>query len=364
MAGQIKFDFSANPCGKLGVDDGTLYENRMRVARLGRDLGYHGVWVAEHHFTNYYATPSPLMALAQIAGECPGLDLGTCVLVLPWYQPLRLASEIAMLSNMTSGHLYMGVGRGTAPLEHEAYGVPMPDTQGWFDDALAIMRKALEGGTFTYQGEHWSVEREVELRPRPQNQNITFYGPYANPSSARKYAEMGLPVLNAGYPEIAAQTANIKEWEKVTAEIGGDLSADRINWVPTLIAETDEEAYALARETMSKFFQLQSSHYTVDNTRYENIKGYESWGALFANLKALGDPEVLEGVLDYLFVGSPNTVAEKIERHMEMGYNHFAVHADLYGLPIEQIEQSMAMFAKEVAPRFNAGFGEKKVAAE
>lgn len=364
MTGQINFDFSANPCGEHGVDDHTLYETRMKIARLGRDLGYQGVWIAEHHFTDYYATPSPLMALAQIAGECPGLDLGTCVLVLPWYQPLRLAAEIAMLSNMTDGHLYMGVGRGTAPLEHEAYGVPMPEAQGWFDDSLAIIRKALAGGTFTYKGEFKSVEREIELRPRPRSENITLYGPYANPGSARKYAEMGLPVLNAGYPEVDAQTANIKTWETVTAEIGGDLTADRINWVPTLIAETDKEAYALARDIMSKFFQLQSSHYTVANTQYENIKGYESWGALFANLKSLADPEVLEGVLEYLFVGSPATVIEKIERHVEMGYNHFAVHADLYGLPAERIEQSMVMFANEIAPRFSAGFGEKKAAAE
>ncbi len=364
MTQNIQFDFSANPSGLLGVDDHSLYDTRMKVARLGHELGYQAVWVAEHHFTNYYATPSPLMALAQIAGECPGIGLGTCVLVLPWYQPLRLASDIAMLSNMTDGHLYMGVGRGKAPMEHEAYGVPMEDAQGWFDDALAIMRKALDGGRFTYQGKHWSVEREVELRPRPRKDNITLYGPYANPSSARKYAEMGLPVLNAGYPEAAAQAANIKEWEKVTAEIGGDLSADRINWVPTLIAETDEEAFALARETMSRFFELQSSHYTVDSTRFENIKGYESWGALFANLKSLSDPEVLDGVMDFLFVGSPSTVIEKIERHIEMGYNHFAVHADLYGLPFERIEQSMTMFAKEIAPHFSTGFGEKKQAAE
>jgi alkanesulfonate monooxygenase SsuD/methylene tetrahydromethanopterin reductase-like flavin-dependent oxidoreductase (luciferase family) len=364
MTQNIQFDFSANPSGLLGVDDHSLYDTRMKVARLGHELGYQAVWVAEHHFTNYYATPSPLMALAQIAGECPGIGLGACVLVLPWYQPLRLASDIAMLSNMTDGHLYMGVGRGTAPMEHEAYGVPMEDAQGWFDDALAIMRKALDGGRFTYQGKHWSVEREVELRPRPRKDNITLYGPYANPSSARKYAEMGLPVLNAGYPEAAAQAANIKEWEKVTAEIGGDLSADRINWVPTLIAETDEEAFALARETMSRFFELQSSHYTVDSTRFENIKGYESWGALFANLKSLSDPEILDGVMDFLFVGSPSTVIEKIERHIEMGYNHFAVHADLYGLPFERIEQSMTMFAKEIAPHFSTGFGEKKQAAE
>ena len=363
MTQDIHFDFSANPTDALGSDDHTIYQTRMKIARLGRDLGYEAVWVAEHHFTDYYATPSPMITLSQIASQCPELGLGTCVLVLPWYQPLRLAAEIAMLSNQTDGHLYMGVGRGTAPMEHEAYGVPMPDAQGRFNDALAILRKALAGGSFTYEGEFVSVTREVELRPRARTENITFYGPYANPTSARKYAEMGLPVLNAGYPDPEVQEANIKEWAKVTAEIGGDTSADRINWVPTVIAETDAEAYAIARETMTRFFQLQQRHYTVDSTRFDKIKGYESWMALFNMLKSLGKPEVMEQVLDLLFVGSPDTVAEKIERHIEMGYNHFVAHCDLHALPFEKIERSMTMFANEVAPRFQTGFGERKAAA-
>ncbi len=363
MSQDVHFDFSANPTDELGSDDHTIYETRMKIARLGRDLGYEAAWVAEHHFSDYYATPSPMITLSQIASQCPELSLGTCVLVLPWYQPLRLAAEIAMLSNQTNGHLYLGVGRGTAPMEHEAYGVPMSDAQGHFNDALAIIRKALAGGTFTHDGEFISVTREVELRPRPRTENITLYGPYANPISARKYAEMGLPVLNAGYPSPESQTASIKEWESVTAEIGGDTSADRINWVPTVIAETDEEAYAIARETMTRFFQLQSRHYAVDSTRYDQIKGYESWMALFNMLKSLGDPDVLEGMLEHLFVGSPDTVAQKIERHIEMGYNRFVVHCDLYALPFEKIERSMAMFASEVAPRFQAGFGERRAVA-
>ena len=56
------------------------------------------MWLIEHHFSDYFPTPSPLILASHIAGRFPELSLGTCVVVLPWYEPLRLAGEIAMLS--------------------------------------------------------------------------------------------------------------------------------------------------------------------------------------------------------------------------------------------------------------------------
>ena len=54
--------------------------------------------------------------MAHLMARFPDLSLGTCVLVSPWYDPLRLADELAMLSNMTEQKLYIGLGRGTAKL--------------------------------------------------------------------------------------------------------------------------------------------------------------------------------------------------------------------------------------------------------
>ena len=57
--------------------------------------------MVEHHFSDYYPTPNPLMFLSHIAAACPGLGLGTAVMVLPWYDPVRFAEDVAMLATLS-----------------------------------------------------------------------------------------------------------------------------------------------------------------------------------------------------------------------------------------------------------------------
>jgi alkanesulfonate monooxygenase SsuD/methylene tetrahydromethanopterin reductase-like flavin-dependent oxidoreductase (luciferase family) len=41
--------------------------------------------------------PNPLQYLAYWAGRTTRVDMGTAVIVAPWWNPVRLASEISML---------------------------------------------------------------------------------------------------------------------------------------------------------------------------------------------------------------------------------------------------------------------------
>jgi alkanesulfonate monooxygenase SsuD/methylene tetrahydromethanopterin reductase-like flavin-dependent oxidoreductase (luciferase family) len=364
MALPVFFDFSANPTDAMGASDAQLYQARIKLAKLGDSLGYTAAWSAEHHFSDYYRTPSPAVALSQIAGVCPTLGLGACVYVLPWYQPLRLAGELAMLSNMTSGKIHVGVGRGTAPMEHESFGVDMADTQGVFEDSLAIIRRALEGGEFTYEGKYKSAPRAVELRPRARKDAITFYGPYLNAGSIRKYAAFDLPFLASGYSTPEEQAPMVADWAAAMNEFGFDANQDRVNWVHAIVCDTDDEARDLARKVLPPFFEMQAKHYEVDAVRYENIKGYESWGGLFASLADLATPEATERLLEHLLIGSPNTVAERIQRQLDAGFNRIIVHADLHFLEYVHAARSLTLFAKEVAPRFTPEFGAQRQAAE
>ena len=63
------------------------------------------------------------------------------MLVLPWYHPLRLAEEIAMLNSMTRGTLHLGIGRGTAKMEYDAYNVDMNEAARASRSATASSRR-------------------------------------------------------------------------------------------------------------------------------------------------------------------------------------------------------------------------------
>ena len=112
----VRFGFQAAAAGDGGQSDQELYRDLMDDCALGSRLGYDAAWLLEHHFSDYFPTPSPLLLMSHIAARFPDLSLGTSVLVLPWYHPLRLAEEIAMLNLLSKGTLHLGIGRGTARL--------------------------------------------------------------------------------------------------------------------------------------------------------------------------------------------------------------------------------------------------------
>ena len=115
--------------------------------------------------------------MAHIAARFPDLSLGTCVLVTPWYEPLRLAGELAMLTNMTEQKLYIGLGRGTAKYEYDAFGVDMTrgaravrgDVGGARPRDDAASRSRTRASTST-------SSTPVRIRPTPVRERIDFFG--------------------------------------------------------------------------------------------------------------------------------------------------------------------------------------------
>src|SRR5437667_7146209 len=89
---------------------GDYYPEALGQVRVAEKYGFNSVWFEEHHEHAEYL-PSPLFALSTIASSTR-LSLGTNVLILPLYQPFRLAEEVAMLDVMSKGRVILGVASG------------------------------------------------------------------------------------------------------------------------------------------------------------------------------------------------------------------------------------------------------------
>ena len=159
--GGIDFAFVAAPVGEEGLSDAALYKEILADCEFAHRAGYRAAWMIEHHFSDYFPTPNPLAFLSHIAARFPDFALGTCVLVTPWYEPLRLAEEIAQLNLLTDQPLHLGLGRGTAKYEYDAFGVPMEESRQRFREVWEIVssrarRRALP------------LRRPVSQRPHPR----------------------------------------------------------------------------------------------------------------------------------------------------------------------------------------------------
>jgi len=152
--------------GWCDVSDAQVWDEELRLARLAADLGFDVLWSVEHHFNDYSFCPDNLQLMAYLAAVCPDVDLGTAAVILPWHDPLRVAEQVSVLDLLSRGRLRLGIGRGLARREFEAFRGTMGESRERFDEAAAMIMEALRTGFMVGAGPFYPQPR-TEIRPRP-----------------------------------------------------------------------------------------------------------------------------------------------------------------------------------------------------
>jgi alkanesulfonate monooxygenase SsuD/methylene tetrahydromethanopterin reductase-like flavin-dependent oxidoreductase (luciferase family) len=137
---------------------------RLELAQLYDRLGFHAYHLAEHHGTPLARAPAPSVFLSALAQRTRRLRFGPLVYVLPLYDPLRLAEEVALLDQLSGGRVELGVGRGASPLESALFGKETDRDQ--FEEALEVVVRALTDDRLTYHGKFYDYE-EVPITFQP-----------------------------------------------------------------------------------------------------------------------------------------------------------------------------------------------------
>lgn len=351
----LTFGFVAGAVDRTGASDEELYEAMLADVEYHAGLGFQTVWAIEHHFSDYYPTPDPLLTLAHFAARFPRLDLGTAVLVTPWHNPLRMAEGIAMLSNLSQSRLHFGLGRGTAKFEYDAFGIPMPEARDRFRETLEVLRLALSGEEFTYDGQYARVPEPIHLRPKPRHEKLNLYGAIGSPGSAPLMAELGLGPICTSIGDFQVQHGVLDAWREAAQRVGLAIEGQVIPiMLNCIVAETDDEAIAQAREHMSRFMEAQVRHYATDTTDWASINGYEQWAKQLAGMKRMTVPENIDPWTRWQLIGSPATVAERVRSLADLGFNHFILQLATPGVPLELRKEWGARFAQEVIPQVRA----------
>ena len=128
--------------------------------------GYDAVWLAEHHFSGFSVCPSVHMMGVMAAARTKRLRIGTGVSLAPFYNPLRLAEEVALLDVLSGGRVNWGAGRGFERSEFKAFGIPGEESAARFQETVDIVIKAWTTEKLSYQGKYFSYDG-VEVLPKP-----------------------------------------------------------------------------------------------------------------------------------------------------------------------------------------------------
>src|SRR5437588_11896861 len=152
------------------ASDSRIYSDYIDYLCEAEELGFHSVFLVEHHFTGFGQVSATLNFLTYLAAKTTKMRLGTAVLVLPWHNPVLLAEQVATLDLLSNGRFDFGVGKGYRQPEFSGFCIPIEEATERFDEAMAFLRKAWAAGDrFSHHGKRWHFDNII-IEPRPVQQ--------------------------------------------------------------------------------------------------------------------------------------------------------------------------------------------------
>ena len=338
--------------------DWQIYEDGLRLADQVEPLGFDSLWTVEHHFTPYTMVPNPLQFLTYMAGRTSRIDFGTMVIVLPWHDPVQVAEEVAMLDNLLAGRqLTLGLGRGAGRVEYEGLRIPMSESRGRFLEALEVLRRALRDESFSFDGEYYHVP-PMSIRPRPRSGPALLdrmYCAWGSPETVPMAAKAGLAPLfipQKSWEEIAQE---VTMFNSVRAEQGWEPQQPTVVcWV--YCAETDDEAWEVAKQYMGNYTDSATRHYEFfDADHFEQAGNYQYYAEMSRKRAHVSAEVALEAFASVQVWGTPERCIESLRNiQRTTGAAEFVGVFNYGDLPVDLAEKSMRLFAEHVLPVMQA----------
>lgn len=334
--------------------DAALYHEHMAIGDLAEPLGFDSLWALEHHFTGYSMSPAPLQLLSYYAGRTKRVTLGTCVVVLPWHDPIRVAEQIALLDIISGGRTLMGFGRGAATVEYEGFRIPMDEARPRFVESAQLIIKALENETFEWDGEFFKIPR-MSIRPRPiSHPERRFYASSVSPESAEVMAKLGFGMLVVMQNEWAKAAEDIHRYRQMIRSVG-HTPRPPIILTNVACAPTREEARDWATTYLAEKWGSIDNHYHFSDGHLSNVKGYESYGKLAKTYTKMKEDSFRAKATDFYvsiqIAGTPDDCIQQIaELRRLTGMDHLVTEFSFGSMPHHLSENSMRLFADKVMP--------------
>ena len=334
-----------------GLTDYEVYRNELRLADLAEPLGYESIWGVEHHFTDYTMCPDVLQFLSYMAGRTERAKLGSMVVVLPWHDPVRVAEEFVMLDNLSDGRVVVGVGRGLARVEYEGFRLDMNQSRTRFNETAEMLVNALEQGFAEFDGELVQQPR-VEIRPNPfKSFEGRTYAAAISPESSIILAKLGVGVLiipQKPWSDVQNELASYRATYQEVNE--GEPPAPVV--VTFAYCDNDEERAAeMSRKYVGGYWESVMKHYEFRSDHLKNTRGYEYYGGFTDKINTYGDRDVVDFFVNLQVTGTPEQCYQKVmDIYGYTGTDSLVASFSYGGMPYEDAEASMRLFASEVLP--------------
>ena len=350
-------------------------DESVALARLAEDLGFWAMTWSEHHFytegLEFGAGPIP--HLVHLLAKTKKIKLGPVGFVLPTWDPIRLAEDVAWADHMSKGRVVVGLARGFFPrwvnVLGQRYGVK-PGILGAeaeehnrevFEELFEVLKKAWSDEAFAHDGRFYKAPFPPEGHPWAAHEATRRLGapgevddqgflrkisvvpkPYQKPhppllqalttneATIRWAAREGVvPMVFLPFPDMAIQGAEFYRDE--AAKFGRTLRRGESVGLSRLVylGKTREQALETARN--GSIFLYRQFHAKFYDRIPDNIDGFLAARVAFA--------------------GSVDEIRRQMaEVREKMDPEYFMILVDQGFLPFDQVREQVELFGTKILP--------------
>lgn len=344
-----------------GVNNEQAIEQLSWQAKFADDAGFKRLWLVEHHFVDFALSGAPTAILAHYATITKNIKLGYAVAVVPLHHPVRLAEEMVWVDQLSHGRLMAGIGPGFSPLEYGVFGVPVEKKREYLAEAYEILKRAVTGEQFAYNGEIWQIP-EVQIYPAAyQGRQIPFYMATSSDDSVARAARWGVnPLL--GFRPVDVLKRQIALWRGIREEMGDtteeiDAKQKEIGVLRRIVvADSEDEAQQITNQGSLQF---------ADAIKALNTKSGDAAPRVYETLLADGRKVMIQqseaeraqasaqNAASGTIAGTKQHVIEQLYELQETGVGHVLGGFGGRGVPHKEARENLEMVARDILPLFN-----------
>jgi luciferase family oxidoreductase group 1 len=245
-------DLAPVPAGSSAA---SALKNSTELARHVERLGYHRLWVAEHHNMPGIASSAPAVLIGHLAAATSTIRVGSGGVMLPNHAPLVVAEQFGMLEALHPGRVDLGIGRapGTdqltaSALRRSADGLSAEDFPRELTELMAFFNDSFPDG-HPYQ-------RITAVPARGNVPKLWLLG--SSGYSAQVAGWLGLPFAFAHHFSPANTLPALELYRSTfrpSAELGEPYAMVAL---AVVCAESDERARFLAGPSALSFLRLRA----------------------------------------------------------------------------------------------------------
>ena len=335
-----------------------FFRDEIKCGEYALSVGFNSVWSVEHHFTCHGESSAPLQELTYFAGKVPSGGLGTCVVVLPWNDPVRVAEQIAILDNLMpdGSELTLGFGRGSAQREYDGFEMELGESTERFKENWEIVRRLLTEENVTYKGRWRSIENITTL-PRPKSKDLVerAYYSWGSKNSLEYAAETGFNPIFVPKGTAEEYAVDMAKFNDIRATHGWDPVRPIVSLC--IYCDQDESrAQENGRRYMREFYETTLDHYQrLDADHFRKAGNYAEQAEKAEKLAKANLDEVIETMISTQIIGTPGQVLEKLQHWREVTGPHQLLFCMRFGtMSYEDAERNIRTISEKVLPEVHS----------